>query len=139
MAKSQQLNFAQNLGFNANTIVAADTTTAKLLYTAKTDGSVVKSIVVTSLDTTARNIQLYARSGANYYLLGSAAVPAASGSNGTAATVDLLSSTCNPATPYDANGKRVLPLPVGLSIYANSTATITAAKTIFISVFAEDY
>jgi hypothetical protein len=137
MAKSQQLNFTQNLRFGANTIAAADTTTAKLLYTGNTDGSVVKSIVVTSLDTTARTIQLYANNGGTYFLLGSAAVPAGSGANGTVATVDLLSSTFNPATPYDANGKRVLPLPTGLSIYANSTATV--ANTIFITVFAEDY
>ena len=137
MPKSQQLNFTQTRRFAANTIVAGDTTTAKLLFTANTNDSVVKSIVVTSYDTTARILQLYANNGGTYYLLGSAAVPASSGANGTVAAVDLLSSTFNPATPYDANGKRVLPLPAGVSIYANSTATV--ANTIFISVFAEDY
>ena len=137
MPKSQQLNFTQTLKFAANTIAAADTTTAKLLYTGSTNDSVVKSIVVTSYDTTARNIQLYANNGGTYYLLGSAAVPAGSGANGTVASVDFLSSTFNPATPYDANGKRILPLPAGVSIYANSTATV--ANTIFITVFAEEY
>ena len=137
MAKSQQLNFTQNLRFAANTIVAGDTTTAKLLYTGNTDGSVVKAIVVTSNDTNARNIQLYANNGGTYYLLGTANVVATSGSLGSVASIDLLSSTFNPATPYDANGKRVLPLPASVSIYANSTATV--ANTIFISVFAEDY
>jgi hypothetical protein len=137
MPKSQQLNFTQNLRFAANTIVAGDTTTAKLLFTGNTDGSVIKSIVVTSYDSTARNIQLYANTGGTYYLLGTANVVATSGALGSVASVDMLSSTFNPATPYDANGKRVLPLPPAVSIYANSTATV--ANTIFITVFAEDY
>ena len=62
--------------------------------------------------------------------LGSVNVPTLSGTSGTAAAVDLLSGTLMPGLPYDANGKRVLPLPAGAILKVASQATVTAAKTI---------
>jgi len=137
MAKSQTLNFTQALKFSANTIVAGDTTTAKILYTGGTNDSVVKAIQITSLDTSARGLNLWANVAGTYYLLGCIPVPAVSGGNTTIAPVDGLSATYMPGLPYDANGKKVLPLQAGATLYANAVATV--ANTITISVFVEDY
>ena len=137
MAKSQQLNFTQSLRFSGNTISASDTTALKFLCSGGANDSVVKAINISSFDATLRNISLYANNGTANFLISTATVAATSGTVGTAPSVDMLSSTYNPATPYDANGKRILPLPNGVSIFANSTATVTG--TIFITVFTEDY
>ena len=137
MAKSQQLNFTQSLRFSGNTIAASDTTALKFLCSGGANDSVVKAISIASSDATSRNISLYIYDGTRNFLLSTATVAATSGTVGTVPSVDMLSSTYNPATPYDANGKRILPLPSGTSIFANTTATV--AGTIFITVFTEDY
>lgn len=137
MAKSQQLNFTQSLRFSGNTIAASDTTSLKFLCSGGANDSVVKAISISSSDATSRNISLYIYDGTRNFLLSTATVAATSGTVGTVPSVDMLSSTYNPATPYDANGKRILPLPSGTSIFANSTATVSG--TIFITVFTEDY
>jgi hypothetical protein len=137
MAKSQQLNFTQSLRFSGNTIAASDTTALKFLCSGGANDSVIKAISIASSDATSRNISLYIYDGTRNFLLSTATVAATSGTVGTVPSVDMLSSTYNPATPYDANGKRILPLPSGTSIFANTTATV--AGTIFITVFTEDY
>jgi hypothetical protein len=139
MAKSTNLNFTQNLKLSGVKILPADTTTLKTLFTAGTDDSVVKSINVQSTDTAARVVNLYVNDGTTDFLIGSVNVPLSSGNTGTAATIDLLGGTLMPSLPYDANGKRILPLPAGDSLKVSSKTTITAATEITFVCMAEDY
>ena len=139
MAKSQNLNFTQNIKLSGAKIVPADTTTLKTLYTAGSNDAIVKAINVQSTDTAARVVQLWVNDGSTDFLIGSVNVPLRSGDNGTAATIDLLGGTLMPSLPYDANGKRIIPLPAGYILKVNSQATVTADKTITFVCMAEDY
>jgi len=139
MAKSTNLNFTQTLKLSAAVIAPADTTTAKTVFTAGTDDAVVKAINVASTDTAARVLSLFVNDGSNDILIGRVNIPANSGNNGTAATVDLLGGTLMPSLPYDSNGKRVLPLPAGYILKAGTTTTVTSAQSMTVTAMAEDY
>lgn len=141
MAKTNTVPFTQTLKHGSNTIVAADTTAAKTVFTAGSEGSVVKALQAVSDDTSARVLNVYVNTGAGDLYLGSVNVPTLSGTNGlsTAPAVDLLSGTLMPGLPYDANGKRVLPLPAGALLKVSSQTTVTSAKTVTVTALAEDY
>jgi len=139
MPKSTNLNFTQNVKLSGAKIVPADTTTLKTLFTAGTNDAIVKAINVQSTDTAARVVQLWVNDGATDYPIVAVNIPLRSGDNGTAASVDLLGGTLTPSLPYDANGKRVLPVPAGYILKVSSQATVTADKTITFVCMAEDY
>jgi hypothetical protein len=139
MAKSNRLNFTQTLKLSAAVIAPADTTTAKTVFTAGSDDAVVKALNVASTDTAARVLSLFVNDGSSDILIGRVNIPANSGNNGTAAAIDLLGGTLLPSLPYDANGKRVLPLPAGYILKAGTTTTVTAAQSITVTAMAEDY
>lgn len=114
----------------------------KTLYTATTDDAVVKAINVASSDTAARIMSLWIADSATATprLIGAVNIPANSGSptSGTAATVDLLGGTLMPSLPYDANGKRILPLKAG-QVLAVSVPAVTAATRIDVNAMVEEY
>jgi hypothetical protein len=138
MAKSNVLNFTQNIELSGVKILLIDTTALKPLFTAGVNDSVVKAINVQSSDTSLRVIQLWVNDGTTDFLIGSVNVPASSGNNGTAATIDLLGGTLMPSLPYDANGKRVLPLPAGYILKVNSTSNV-ALGAVTVVCMAENY
>ena len=114
----------------------------KTLYTASTNDCVVKSINVASTDTAARVMSLWEQdaSGGALTLIGSVSVPANSGSptSGTAASIDLIGGNLIPSIPYDANGKRVLPLKVGVKLLV-SVPAVTASTFISAHAMVEEY
>lgn len=112
----------------------------KALYTATTDGAIVKSINVASLDTAARIVSLWISDNATATptLIGAVNIPLSSGNNGTAATVDLLGGTLMPSLPYDANGKRVIELKGGEVLFV-SVPAVTAGTQIHIAAQVEEY
>jgi hypothetical protein len=110
----------------------------KELYTATTDDSVVKAINVASLDSAARVMSVWLIHATNQpTLLGAVNIPANSGNNGTAATIDLLGGTLMPSLPYDANGKRVIPLKGGQKIALSVPAVTAGTQIDVIGVFEE--
>lgn len=112
----------------------------KSLYTASTDGAIVKAINVASLDTAARVMSLWVADSATATpaLLGAVNIPLSSGNNGTAATIDLLGGTLMPSLPYDANGKRIVELKGGQVLFV-SVPAVTAATQIHVSAQVEEY
>jgi len=139
MAKSTNLNFTQTLKLSAAVITPTETTTAQTVFTAGAEDAVLKAINVASTDTAARVLSLFVNDGSNDILIGRVNIPANSGNNGTAATVDLLGGTLMPSLPYDSNGKRILPLPAGYILKAGTTTTVTSAQSITVTAIAEDY
>lgn len=121
------------------TMTSADTTALKTCFTAAATDSDVKAIVVATNDTAAVNLLLYITRGGVDYLLGTVNIPIASGSNGTVVSVDLLNAISNPGLPLDNVGKRYLPLKTGDTLKVACLATMTAAKTTYISIFGQDY
>jgi hypothetical protein len=111
----------------------------KDLYTASTNDAVVKAINVASLDSAARVMSLWIIGvDAQPVLIGAVNIPANSGNNGTAATVDLLGGTLMPSLPYDANGKRVLILKAGQKLSV-SVPAVTAGTQINVTASVEEY
>lgn len=111
----------------------------KELYTAASNDAVVKTINVASYDSAARVMSLWLIAADNQpTLIGAVNIPLSSGNSGTAATIDLLGGTLMPSLPYDANGKRVLPLKAGQKI-AVSVPAVTAGTQIDVIAFVEEY
>jgi hypothetical protein len=111
----------------------------KDLYTASTNDAVVKAINVASLDSAARVMSLWIiGADAQPVLIGAVNIPANSGNNGTAATIDLLGGTLMPSLPYDSNGKRVLILKAGQKLAA-SVPAVTAGTQINVTASVEEY
>lgn len=112
----------------------------KTLYTASADGAIVKSINVASLDSAARVVSLWKADAVtgNQQLVGAVNIPANSGNNGTAATIDLLGGTLMPSLPYDAQGKRVIELKAG-QVLKVSVPAVTAGTQIHVTADVEEY
>lgn len=132
MAKTFTCPHVQNINNVDGVILPADTTTKKTVWTAGGNDSVLKSFGLTSTDTVDRTVQIWVNVGGagTDRLLGSVIVTALSGTNGSAATIDVLRSTMNLFLSFDSNGNRVFNAKAGTTIKIAATVTVTAAKEI---------
>lgn len=104
--------------------------TKKTVATAGANGSKVVGLIATSTDTSARVAQVWHTRSATSRLLASVSVPAASGSDGTTAGVNLLGSTLMPGLPVDNDGQTYFFLESGDTLQVSFTAQVTSAKEI---------
>lgn len=140
MAKSKDLFLTRNHNLKGVTFVNADAAlTLKTLYTASADDAIVKSINVTNSDATARVVDVLVNDTVTDYLLGSVSIPTASGTNGTTTSVDLLSGDLLRGLPFDALGKRVLPLKGGYLLKVRNQTQQAAATTMTVLAMIEEY
>lgn len=139
MAKQTKLYLPTGINNGSVKFTSADGTTAKTLFTAGTNDSNVKSIVVHSDDTTARNIVLNRVNTGITYPIGTVNIPITAGATGSIASVDLINSTLIPGLPLDSTGKPYLPLKTGDTLTVAPLVAVTAAKTITITSFGEDF
>jgi len=152
MAKTTTLPITQTLQSAFGTLLNADSFTAanggtaptntKLLCTAGADGSILKSLILSSDDTSARVVQFWISTdaGTTKYLLGSINVAANAGTNGSNANVDFLGSSIIIGMCTDASGKYVIPLAANARVYYGvTTAVITAGRTVYVSATLEDF
>jgi hypothetical protein len=117
-------------------LATADGTTARVIWTAGTNGSLIEAVSITSTDTSAVEVDLYLSDGATVYGLGSVAVAAGSGTDGgTTAPVNGLNQT---ELPWLRDDLTVAIGPDHL-LMAAAHAAITAAKEVNIVVFGGDY
>lgn len=107
----------------AVSIANADAQTVKTLMTAGTNGSRVSKLLLSSTDTSARDVGIYV--GGN--LLGCVSVPAGAGQTSTAPPVDALATL---GTYFDANGNNILDLAASAVLGINAPVTVTSTKTI---------
>lgn len=115
------------------TFVNADGTTAKPIFTASSDGSMLKSINVTSDDTSTVLMNIYIDDGTTEYLVGAVNVVTLSGTDGTNPSVELLDGA---KVPGLAGG---IFIPSGYSINVAPNAAVTAAKTVTVVGIGVDY
>lgn len=109
------------------------------IYTASVDDAVVKAINVASTDTVARVLTVWTIGTDNQpEQICALNVPLRSGDNGTANAIDLLNGTLLQALPYDANGKRIIPLKAGQRL-AISVPAVTAGTQIHVAAMIEEY
>lgn len=139
MAKSTNLNFTQEIEVKGKQLTSAETTALQTLYTVASNDSVVKSLTATSDDTSAVNLKVVVNDGTTDFLLGTVRIAAASGTDGAAATVDILGSSLLPGLPRDLNNRTVLPLKNGHILKIGCLATMAAAKTCNVVAVIEEY
>lgn len=116
-------------------------TNTKLITTAGPEGSVIKSIMVSSSDTVARTIAFYIspNEGQNKYLICTIAIPIGAGF-ATAANVDIFGSLNFIGQTIDQTGRPVLPIQAGHQLYAGVvTAAVTASKNLYVTGSQEDF
>lgn len=119
----------------------SDGTTAKTVYTAGSNGSVVRGINATTTDTSANIVNLtrqVAGSG-SFFQIGAPTVPASSGTNGTAASKDLNNISDIPSSYVDAAGNRVIVLGPNDVLQCAPQSAVTSGKLLTIQAFGQDF
>jgi hypothetical protein len=152
MAKTFTVPVTQSIQASYKTLVNADSfiaanggtspTNTKLLCTAGADGSILKSLTISSDDSSTRVVQFWisSDSGVTKHLLGSISVAANSGTNGSAPNVDPLGSTMFLGLCTDSSGKYVISLPASHQIYYGvTTAAVTSGRTLYLIATLEDF
>jgi hypothetical protein len=138
MPKTYTVPFTQNV--NAQVPVAflpADTTNIKTCYTAGSNDSIAKAIIVTSTDTATKNMQFYLSDGTSNFPLHRLTIPIGAGTVvGTPAT-NVISEIAG--LPMDELGNKVLRMRGGFQIKANCVTAVTTACQINVIVLGEDY
>lgn len=112
-----------------------------LLLTAGSEGSVLKSLIVSSDDTSARLVTFYVStdSGTTKYWVCSVSIPATAGQTGAIANVDILGSSLVLGLPLDQSGKPVYPMAAAARMYVGVQVAVTAGKFVNVMAVAEDY
>lgn len=139
MAKNLDTPMLKDANNGVQTIVNADGTTAKTIFTAAAEGSRVLGLSLTSDDTAIRDLALYIRKSGTDYLIGTVRIPIAAGTDGAVPSVNGLNSTDLPFLPIDNNGIPYIELATGETLKAGVLVAVTAAKTVTIVAFGKDY
>ena len=111
-------------------ILPADTTTLKTLVTAGSDGTIVNELLITSTDTSARDLAVYVTISSVDYLIGTVSIPANSGFTNAVPTVGFFDSTQTTSLQSDNNGHKFLMLGSGAVLKVKTLTTVTTAKAI---------
>lgn len=128
MANSNVPMFVQTITTGVQQVLPADTTSLKTLVTAGANGSRVSSIVVSTTDTTTRDLQLWLTRSATSYLIGTVNIPLSAGNVNSAPSINILGNSQIPGLPLDANGNPYIDLKAADVLAIATTTTVTAAK-----------
>jgi hypothetical protein len=126
--------FPQTIFVETKQIVNSDSTNLVTLLTGDADGTRIDSIIVSSTDTTARDLQLWITKSATDYLLGTVQIAINSGNVNSTPSVQYLTASNFPVLPVDANGNRFLMLDSGVTIKAKVLVAVTSAKAIALTI-----
>jgi hypothetical protein len=152
MAKTNTNPFTQTIRNPAATLVNADSfiaanggtnpTNTKLLLTAGSEGSIIKSLIISSDDSSARTVSFYLSTddGTTDFLLFSIPVAATSGVNGTIINVDVLNNAFVQGLQIDQSGRPIIALAANAKIYMGVlTAAVTSGRTLHVIASLEDF
>lgn len=104
---------------------STSTTVPTQLLAAQTNGCKLEAIMVSSTDTSPRNLNLYINVSSTNYLLGTVSIPATAGDTNAIPAVNLLASA-NLPLPKDPNGNPYLYLDSNTSLTATPATSITS-------------
>ena len=139
MAKQTNLYLTQSVKTAAVVIQPAHTTTYRTLFTAGTNDSYIEDVTACSDDTSTRYVTLALDDGASQYPICTTMVIAGSGTDGINGSIDLLNYGTAAGLPLNANGKRYIKLATGWSLKVKVITTMTAAKTMYVTMQGEDF
>lgn len=120
-------------------ILPADTTTLKTVCAGATNGTKIESIIVTSTDTSARDVTLYKTISAVDYALCCITIPITAGTINGTASIDILRNINIPGTAFDPNGNKYIYIASGTTLKIASGTTVTAAKVINVVASGGDF
>ena len=121
------------------TILPADTSNKKTVYTAGASGSKIDNLMVTNTDTGAYTVNIWITISATAYLIGTVSIPLSSGNTTAAPTVNLLNAANFTILNTDAMGNHYLYLASGATLQVSSTTTVAAAKALTFVAQGGDY
>lgn len=139
MAVTNTPVYPQTITVTPITIVNADSTNKKTLYTAGANGSRIENVSVTNTDTAGYTLNIYITQGGTDYLLGTVSLPLSAGNTTAAPTFNLLTNSNFAVLCKDANGNSYLYLSSGSTLKAAVTVAVTAAKTVTFLTQGGDY
>ena len=105
------------------------------LATGGANGTKIESIMVSSTDTSSRDLAFTMSSGATVIYLTTVNIPITAGNTNAIPSVDILRNAQIPGLAYDSNGNKYLYLANGWTLQINTLTTVTAAKAV--QVFAQ--
>lgn len=118
-------------------IANADSTNFKTLFTPGSDGARVDMVSISNSDgSNAYVVQVAVQVGSTDFVLGEVTVPAGSGTNGSAKSVNMLNSTDIPALASTLN---VLFLESGAVLRVKSKTAVNGANTLHFVATGGDY
>jgi hypothetical protein len=109
------------------------------LVTGAANGSKVEALMVSSTDTSARDLALYMTISSVDYLLTTIAIPANSGNTNALNSIDILRNAQIPGLAYDSNGNKYLYVANGSVLKINALTTVTSGKLIHALAFGGDF
>ena len=112
-------------------------TDSQLIFTASSEGSILKTLRIASNDINARYVSLWVGKGSSgpITLLGTVPVPATSGlsATGILANVDILGSSVISGLTFDNCGRPVIELEANSRVYLGLVAQLTSTRCLFVS------
>lgn len=121
-------------------IVNADGTSSKTAITGGGSGSKVVSLMATSDDSSARVVRVRISRSGTHYIVGAVSIPALSGTDGSAPSVDLINSVSMPGLPLDGDAQHYLFLESGDTLtVALASGAVTSGKTISVTAVYGDF
>lgn len=142
MANTFTCPYPQTINNPDGVILPADTTSKKTIFTAGSNGSILRALFASSTDTSDRAIILYINVGGagTDRQVCTVSIPLNSGNTTAIYPVDILHSAALASyLAYDANGNRVWYLKPGTTLKVACTSTVTTAKEIDFVGDALDY
>lgn len=121
-------------------ILPADTNALKTVATGGTNGTKIVSLVVTSSDTTNRDVSWGITTGGTFWPMGTTTVLATAGTVNNVATTNLFNATNSPGLPVDGDGNFFVFLSgTSDTLQIQSTSTVTTAKSLNVTAMGADF
>ena len=139
MATSSTPIFPKTIKSSVQQILPADASTLKTLYTGGADGSRIENIIISSTDTSARDLVFYITVGGTDYQICTVSCPINSGNTNAIFPLNLFQNVAFQGLCFDPNGNRYLYLDANATLKVKSATTVTAAKVIAFHIQAGDY
>ena len=130
--------YIQTINNTVASIANADAQTKKTIFTPGTNGSRINAILVSSTDTSARDIVVGITVSATNYDLAIVNIPVTAGTVNSAPTISYLTQAQFPGLCRDAYGNPYIDLKNGNTLYAYAPVTITSGKQVNILAYGGD-
>jgi hypothetical protein len=133
--------FSQAINCTPVTIVNATAQTYQTAFTAGSNGSIITGMIVSSTDTSNRDITINITRSATNYQLTQVSIPLTAGTVNSVPAVSIFGTSGQaqlPGLEQDANGNAIIRLKSGDTLTINAPVTVTSGKTITAFVYGED-